>query len=81
MTDTNVNFTADELAQLQADRHEQRLARKEIRRRRYLRRYACIRAERTWFHTYSILLSDVVTITFGPLTTYGTPAITRDDLT
>jgi hypothetical protein len=90
MTDTNANMSVLEYERLTAERNNARLARKAVRRARYHRRYARIggRGHPLYAHyglRRMVAVPCDVTITVnilpGSTVAYGTPAITRDDLT
>jgi hypothetical protein len=70
MTDTNVNLSNEELRRLELGRIAYRLARKMIRKRRYLRQYM----RRGGFtRALMVRVSDIVTITIGPLSAVTYP--------
>ena len=83
MADTNVNLSVDELTDLRLKRRIARALRKSINRRRYYRRYYRIRGRGTplGMRLVDIPVTITVTILPGATVAYGTPAITRDDLT
>lgn len=71
----NANTSVLEYERLTAERSAARLLRKAYARRRYLRRYARIGGRQP---ERMICVSDIVTITIGPLNVYGTPAVASD---
>lgn len=70
MSDTNVNLTSADLSALNDARGIAWAERKAIRRRRYLRRYMRIGG---FTQVLMVRVSDIVTITIGPLSSVTYP--------